>query len=154
MNFFFVYYKFLVHSISDGWFLSGKLLLFYWNNWIYQKYILSSRRCRQSGQTRRKTYGPGETRTHDHAFRGHLLVHWATGPYWTSRLGCHMVELEVSTTKSLSLLFLTFSYCKLNKLNVFSLTAFKICKALRSFFFNFHWQTFIICKYKFFKICK
>ena len=24
---------------------------------------------------RRKTYGPGETRTHDHAFRGHLLYH-------------------------------------------------------------------------------
>ena len=23
----------------------------------------------------RKTYGPGETRTHDHAFRGHLLYH-------------------------------------------------------------------------------
>ena len=22
---------------------------------------------------RRKTYGPGETRTHDHAYRGHLL---------------------------------------------------------------------------------
>ena len=28
---------------------------------------LSLRRCRQSGQTRRKTYGPGGTRTHDHA---------------------------------------------------------------------------------------
>ena len=24
---------------------------------------------------RRKTYGPGETRTHDHVFRGHLLYH-------------------------------------------------------------------------------
>ena len=24
---------------------------------------------------RRKTYGPGETRTHDHTFRGHLLYH-------------------------------------------------------------------------------
>ena len=24
---------------------------------------------------RRKTYGPGETRTHDHAFHGHLLYH-------------------------------------------------------------------------------
>ena len=46
---------------------------------------------------RRKTYGPGETRTHDHAFRGHLLYHWATSPYWTSRLSCHMVELEVSS---------------------------------------------------------
>ena len=26
-------------------------------------------------QGRRKTYGPGETRTHDHAFRRHLLYH-------------------------------------------------------------------------------
>ena len=24
--------------------------------------------CRKSGQTRRKTYGPGAIRTHDHAF--------------------------------------------------------------------------------------
>ena len=46
---------------------------------------------------RRKTYGPGETRTHDHAFRGHLLYNWATSPYWTSRLSCHLVELEVSS---------------------------------------------------------
>ena len=30
------------------------------------KYVLRSRCCRQSGQTRRKTYGRGETRTHDH----------------------------------------------------------------------------------------
>ena len=46
--------------------------------------------------SRRKTYGYGETRTHDHAFRGHLLYHWATSPYWTSRLSCHLIELEVS----------------------------------------------------------
>ena len=30
---------------------------------------------RQSDQTSRKTYGPGETRTQDHVFRGHLLYH-------------------------------------------------------------------------------
>ena len=60
-------------------------------------YILSSRRCRQSDQIFRKIYGTGETRTHDHAFRGHLLYHWATGPYWTSRLSSQMVELEVNT---------------------------------------------------------
>ena len=42
------------------------------------KYVLSSRRrCQQSGQTRRKPYGPDETRIHDHAFRGHSLYHWA-----------------------------------------------------------------------------
>ena len=63
----------------------------------------SSRRCRQSGQTRGKpsdpwkTFRPGETRTHDHAFRGYLRYNWATGPYyWTSRLSCYMVELKVS----------------------------------------------------------
>ena len=46
---------------------------------------------------RRKTYGHGETRTHDHAFRGYLLYPWATSPYWTSRLSCHLVELEMSS---------------------------------------------------------
>ena len=34
-------------------------------------YFLSLRRCKQSGQTRRKTYGPGETQ--DHTFRANLL---------------------------------------------------------------------------------
>ena len=46
---------------------------------LWWKYVLL--RCRQSGQTRRKTYRLGETWTHDHAFRGHLPYHWATGPY-------------------------------------------------------------------------
>ena len=49
-------------------------------------------RCRLNGQTRRKTYGPGETRTHD---REHILYHWAAGSYLTSKLICHIVELEV-----------------------------------------------------------
>ena len=44
------------------------------------KYLLNSRCCRQSDQTRRKTYGPGEIRTHDNAFRGI----WST-----SRISCH-----------------------------------------------------------------
>ena len=35
--------------------------------------MLSSQLC-QSGQTRGKTYKPGETRTQDHAFCGHLLT--------------------------------------------------------------------------------
>ena len=78
---------------------------------------LSSRRCRQSGQTRRKTYGPGETRTHDHAFRGHLLYHWATGPYWTSRLSCHMVELEVSSR--------LFHYCQLRVIQLVPLVCWR-----------------------------
>ena len=26
-----------------------------------------------------------------------MLYHWATSPYWTSRLSCHLVELEVSS---------------------------------------------------------
>ena len=70
------------------------------------KCVLSSPRCRQSGQTRRKTYGPGETRTHDHAF----LYYWAYGPYWTSRLSCHMVELEVSSCLT--------HYCQLRVPNI------------------------------------
>ena len=71
-----------------------------WKRAIVQlvwKYVLSLRRCRQNGQTRRKTYRPGETRTHDHAFRGYLLYHWATSPYWTSRLSYHIVVLKVSS---------------------------------------------------------
>ena len=40
----------------------------------------------------RKTYGPGEIRTSNHAICGYLLYQ----SIWTSRLSCQMVELEVS----------------------------------------------------------
>ena len=66
------------------------------------KYVLSLRRCRQS-----------ETRTHDHAFRGHLLYHWATSPYWTSRLSCHLVEQEVRSY--------LIHYCQLRVIQLVSL---------------------------------
>ena len=69
-------------------------------NWVYfgfaavRYYMLNSWRCRQSGVTHSKTYGLGETGTHDHAFRRHLLYHWATSLYRTSRLNCQMVDFE------------------------------------------------------------
>ena len=65
---------------------------------VLMNYMLSSRCCRLNGQIHRKTYGPGETRTHNNAFRRNLVnYYWATGLYWTSRLRCHMVELKVSS---------------------------------------------------------
>ena len=51
------------------------------------------------------TYGSGETRTHEHAFRRDLPYNWAVGPYWTSKLSLHMVDLELS--------FLIIHYCQL-----------------------------------------
>ena len=76
-------------------------------NWVYPSrnylYMLSLLRCWQSDQIHRKIYGPGETRTHDHAFCGHLPYHWATGPYWTNRLSCDMEVLVSSTTANYEL---------------------------------------------------
>ena len=81
-------------------------------------YMLTLWHCRQSGQIRRKTCGPG---THNHAFRGHLLYHWATSPYWTSRLTCHMVELEVSSC--------LIHYCQLRVIQLVSLVCWRVLDA-------------------------
>ena len=70
---------------------------------------------------RRKTYGPGMIRTHDHAFRGHLLYYWATSQVdsglWTSRLSCHLVELEVSSC--------LIHYCQLQVIQLVSLVCWR-----------------------------
>ena len=42
-------------------------------HFVMMKYVFSSRRCRQSGQNRRKTYGHCKTRTHGHAFEVGLI---------------------------------------------------------------------------------
>ena len=84
--------------------------------------MLSLWRCQQSGQARRKTYRPGETQTHKHAFFGHWLYR-AISLYWTSRISWHMLELKVFSSHQL---LSTTSIFFLHLINFFNLLLFQV----------------------------
>ena len=55
--------------------------------------------------------------TWKYASKHRLLYHWATGPYWTSRLSCHMVELELSSC--------LIHYCQLGVIQLVQLVCWR-----------------------------
>ena len=99
------------------------------------KYVLSLRRWRQSGQAVGKPTDLVrlELTTMPFAFRGHLLYHWATSPYWTSRLSCHLVQLEVSSC--------LIHYCQLRVIQLVPLVCWRPPTTTPTVS-NFDWEAF------------
>ena len=74
------------------------------------KYVLSLRRCRQSGQAVGKPTDLVRLELTTMPFAGIC-------PYWTSRLSCHLVELEVSSC--------LIHYCQLRVIQLVSLVCWR-----------------------------